>query len=59
MIKPLAKFPGGVHLFVGGPRHPVGQNERPFVLIWLGILSFITGFGALLFYLIPLLCFGH
>jgi len=59
MIKILAKFFRGVHLFIGVSSPPEGQNERTFVLIWLGVLAFMAGFGALLLYLIPLLYFRH
>lgn len=57
MIKVLAKFFRGVHLIFGVSAPPEGQNERTFVLIWLGILSFLVAFGAALTYFLPHLYF--
>ena len=57
MIKLLAKFFRGVHLIFGVSAPPEGQNERTFVLIWLGVLAFLAGFVALLTYLVPRLYF--
>ena len=57
MIKFLAKFFRGVHLIIGVPAPPEGQNERAFVLIWLGALAFLVAFGVLLTYLVPYLYF--
>lgn len=51
MIKLLAKFFRGVHLIFGVSAPPEGQNERTFVLTWLGILAFLVAFGAALTYL--------
>lgn len=53
MIKLLAKFFRGVHLIFGVSAPPEGQNERTFVLIWLGILVFLVAFGAALTYFLP------
>ena len=36
---------------------PPGQNERKFVLAWLGILASLIAFGMVLFYAIPYLYF--
>lgn len=57
MIKLLARFFRGVHLIFGVSAPPEGQNERTFVLIWLGILTFLIGFGAALTYFLPHLYF--
>jgi hypothetical protein len=57
MIKLLAKFFRGVHLVIGVSAPPPGQNERSFVLIWLGILAFLAAFGVLLAYLVPYMYF--
>ncbi len=57
MIKLLAKFFRGVHLIFGVSAPPEVQNERTFVLIWLGILAFLVALGVLLTYLGPYLYF--
>jgi len=57
MIKLLAKFFRGVHLIFGVSAPPEGQNERTFVLIWLGILAFLVAFGVALTYFLPYLYF--
>lgn len=57
LIKFLAKFFRGVHLIFGVSAPPEGQNERAFVLIWLGILALLVGFGAALIYFLPHLYF--
>jgi len=59
MIKLLAKFFRGLHLIFGVSAPPEGQNERAFVLIWLGVLAFLVAFGVLLSYLVPYLYFKH
>lgn len=53
MIKLLAKFFRGVHLIFGVSAPPEGQDERTFVLTWLGILAFLVAFGAALAYFLP------
>ena len=53
MIKVLAKFFRGVHLIFGVSAPPEGQNERTFVLIWLGILASLVAFGVALTYFLP------
>ena len=53
MIKLLAKFFRGVHLIFGVSAPPEGQNERTFVLTWLGILALLVAFGAGLTYFLP------
>ncbi len=57
MIKLLAKFFRGLHLIFGVSAPPEGQNERAFVLIWLGVLAFLVAFVVLLSYLVPYLYF--
>ena len=59
MVRLLAKFFRGVHLVFGVSAPSEGRNERTFVLIWLGILAFLAGFGALLTYLVAHLYFRH
>lgn len=53
MIKLLAKFFRGLHLIFGVSAPPAGQNERTFVLIWLGVLAFLVVFGIALTYFLP------
>ena len=36
---------------------PEDQNERTFVLIWLGIAAFLVAFGVALTYFLPYLYF--
>ena len=57
MIKRLAKFCRGVHLIIGVSAPPEGQNERTFVLTWLGGLAFLVAFGVALTYFLPYLYF--
>lgn len=57
MIRLLAKLFRGLHLIFGVSAPPPGQNERTFVLAWLGILAFLAALGALLTYVIPYLYF--
>ena len=57
MIKLLARFFRGVHLIFGVSAPPEGQNERTFVLIWLGIVAFLVAFGVALTYFLPYLYF--
>lgn len=57
MIKLLAKFFRGVHLIFGVSAPPEDQNERTFVLTWLGILAFLVAFGVALMYFLPHLYF--
>ena len=52
MVPLLAKFFRALHLFVGITPPPEGHNERTFVLIWLGMIALVVGFGVLLFLLI-------
>lgn len=57
MIKLLAKFFRGLHLIFGVSAPPEGHNERTFVLIWLGVLTFLVGMVAALTYFLPYLYF--
>ena len=57
MIKLLARFFRGVHLIFGVSAPPEGQNERTFVVIWLGIVAFLVAFGVALTYFLPYLYF--
>ena len=57
MIKILARFFRGLHLIFGVSAPPEGQNERTFVLIWLGAIAFVVSIGMLLIYLVPHLYF--
>jgi hypothetical protein len=59
MIKFLAKFFRALHLIFGVSAPPEGQNERTFVMIWLGVLAFVGALVALLTYLVPQLYFRH
>ena len=59
MIRYLARFFRGVHLIFGVSSPPPGQNERVFVLTWLGILGFLVAFFVALMYLVPHFYFKH
>ena len=51
MIALLAKIFRGLHMIVGITAPGPGQNERSFVLMWLGIIAFVIAFCAFVFYL--------
>ncbi len=57
MIQFLAKIFRGFHFMFGISAPPPGQNERKFVLAWLGILASLIAFAMILFYAIPYLYF--
>jgi len=57
MINLLARFFRGVHLIFGVSAPPGDQNERTFVVIWLGIAAFLVAFGVVLTYFLPYLYF--
>jgi hypothetical protein len=57
MIQFLAKIFRGLHFIFGISAPPPGQDERKFVLAWLGILACLIAFGMILFYVIPYLYF--
>jgi hypothetical protein len=52
MIKLLANLFRGVSYIFGVSAPPPGENERPFVFMWLGIIAFGAAVSALLLYLI-------
>jgi hypothetical protein len=52
MIKSLANLFRGFSLVFGITAPPPGENERPFVLLWLGIIGVVIVFSVLLFYLL-------
>jgi nucleoside permease NupC len=52
MIKVLANLSRGVSYVFGVAAPPPGENERPFVFMWLGIIVFGAALSALLLYLI-------
>ena len=57
MIHFLAKIFRGFSFIFGISAPPPGQNERTFVLTWLGILACLVAFGMILLYAIPYLYF--
>src|SRR5271154_1155043 len=59
MIALLARFFRGLHLIIGISAPPPGQNDRAYVLTWLGITLFVIGFAFFLLYAIPHLYFAH
>jgi hypothetical protein len=52
MIRLLANLFRGISYVFGVTAPPPGENERSFVLMWLGIVVFGTAVSALLLYLI-------
>lgn len=52
MIKFLASLFRGVSYIFGVAAPQPGENERPFVFMWLGIIVFGAAVSALLLYLI-------
>ena len=50
MIKFLANLFRGLSFIFGVSAPPPGENERPFVFMWLGIVVFLLGFSVVLFY---------
>jgi len=59
MIALLAKFFRGLHLIIGISAPPPGQNDRAYVLTWLGITLFVLAFVLFLLYAIPRLYFAR
>lgn len=49
-MKFLANLFRGFSLVFGITAPPPGENERPFVLLWLGIIAVVIAFSVLLFY---------
>jgi hypothetical protein len=59
MIHFLASLFRGIHFILGITAPPPGQNERTFVLIWLGVIgAVLLLFGGML-YLIPYFYVHH
>ena len=52
MIKLLASVFRGLSFIFGISAPPPEQDQRSFVLMWLGIVAFLLGFAVLLFYVI-------
>jgi hypothetical protein len=52
MIRFLANLFRGASYVFGVTAPPPGENERPFVFMWLGIILLGTAVSALLLYLI-------
>ena len=52
MIKFLANIFRGMSFIVGISAPPPGEDERPFVLLWLGMIAFLAAFCVVLFYAI-------
>jgi hypothetical protein len=52
MIKFLANLFRGASYIFGVTAPPPGENERPFVLMWLGTIVAAAAVSALLLYLI-------
>ncbi len=51
MISFLANLFRGLHGVIGITAPPEGQNERPFVMLWLGLILMLIVFCAALAYL--------
>jgi hypothetical protein len=50
MINLLASLFRGLSFIFGISAPPPEQDQRPFVLMWLGIFAFLIAFSALLVY---------
>lgn len=50
MIKFLANIFRGLSFIFGVTAPPPGEDERPFVFMWVGIFVFVVAVVALLFY---------
>jgi hypothetical protein len=50
MIRFLAKVLRVVHMFVGISAPPPGKGDKKLVLMWVGILSVVLAWSALLLY---------
>ena len=59
MIHFLASLFRGVHFILGITAPPPGQNERTFVLIWLGVIGAVLLLFAGMLYLIPYFYVHH
>jgi hypothetical protein len=58
MIKLLATIFRGFSFVFGITAPEPGQDERPFVFLWLGIIAVLVAFGVVLFYAISHLHVG-
>jgi hypothetical protein len=52
MIKFLANIFRGFSLVFGITAPPPGEDERSFVLLWIGIIAVVIAFSVLLFLII-------
>jgi hypothetical protein len=52
MIRLLANIFRGFSLVFGITAPPPGEDERSFVLVWLGIIAVVIVFSGLLFYVL-------
>ncbi len=52
MIKFLATIFRGFSFVFGITAPAPGEDEHPFVYLWLGIIVVVIAFGALLFYVV-------
>jgi hypothetical protein len=52
MIKFLANIFRGLSFIFGVTAPPPGEDERPFVFMWVGIFVFVVAVVALLFYVL-------
>lgn len=52
MITFLARIFRGLSFMLGITAPPPGENERRFVLVWLGSIGFMVVFSVLVFYAI-------
>jgi hypothetical protein len=52
MIKFLANIFRGFSLVFGITAPPPGQDERPFVFLWIGVIAVVIAFSVLLFLII-------
>jgi hypothetical protein len=58
MIKLLANIFRGFSFVFGITAPPPDQDERPFVLLWLGIIAVVIVFCVLLFFVVSKLHVG-
>lgn len=55
LIRFLANIFRGLSYIIGITAPDPGQNERPFVLLWLGMIAFVLVASGLILYLLPTL----
>ncbi len=58
MIRFLANILRGFSFVFGITAPPPGENERPFVLLWLGIIAMVIVFFAILLLVVSKLHVG-